>query len=74
VAPKRTYGPRKAPLSIRLGDAREARVRAYQTREGITQTEAIHRLLDQALDVVEPVTNGAAPPPQPAPKASRWSV
>ncbi len=40
----------ESPLTFRPGKDRLARLRAYQEREGLTQTGALHRLLDEGMD------------------------
>ena len=48
----------ESPLTFRPGKDRLARLRAYQEREGLTQTGALHRLLDQGMDRAKVTANG----------------
>ena len=68
----------ESPLTFRPGKDRLARLRAYQEREGLTQTGALHRLLDEGFDraKVKPKPTRKAPQitaAQPE-KADRWKL
>lgn len=51
-----------SPLTFRPGKDRLARLRAYQEREGLTLTGALHRLLDEGMDRAKVTANGEAKP------------
>lgn len=57
---------REAPWSYRPGKARAARLALYQHKHGLTQSEAIHKLLDAALDADEQ--------PKVPKERSKWTV
>lgn len=70
--PKKSTTKARAPLSIRLGDDRESRVKAYQKAKALTQSSAIHTLVDAGLEAF-----GFGPEKsEEAPKAhgAKWDV
>lgn len=60
---------RESPISYRLGREREARFRAFQAAQKLTQSDALHALIDIGLD-----SKGFGVPSKDPKAKSRWKV
>lgn len=61
--------PRESPLSYRPGKDRAPRLAEFQKAKGLTQSDALHTLLDAGLEKF-----GYGPKKAPAPKAEPKKV
>ena len=45
-----TTTPREAPISLRLGKVREDHFKAFRSAHSLTQSDALHQLIDAGLE------------------------
>lgn len=71
-----TTTPREAPLSYRPGKERAPRLAEFQKAKGLSQSDAIHQLIDAGLEKYGYGPKKAKPAPKREPKvaAEKWKL